>query len=235
MSFKLALLSSLPAVAFAACTPQVDGNYQGQTLATLSGSLTSTAAAATADADVSVVWGAYLGGLSLVGADTAAVTGAFPAAFQLSIFTPPTDDMLSDIDGVKYGVAYIVADAPGQATHTTTETWQGAEYDHVLVYLPATPPDGSAVAGFLHGTPSPGYHLYAVHRLTDTERTALFACITDLHNQVAEMGRMETTQEIYSTCGGLGEVDLHLADGDLDAPLTIDLTGHVDFNDLPQW
>jgi hypothetical protein len=234
MSFKLALLTSLPLASLAACTSQVDDHYQGEVLATLTGSVTSSATAP-ADADVAVVWGAYRGGLSLIGADAVEVQGSFPAQFELSIFTPPTDDMLSDIDGVKFGVAYIVADAPGRSTHTSTDSWLGAELAHVLVYLPATPPEGSAIAGMLRGTPAPGYHLYDVHQITDAERQALYACITELHNRVAQLGRMETLQEIYAECHGFGDAELHPAPLDLATPLDIGLGGTVDYNALPKW
>ncbi|MBA3396427.1 MAG: hypothetical protein H0T89_27600 [Deltaproteobacteria bacterium] len=233
MSLKIALVSSLSLLSVAACDSQVDGEHQGTVLATLTGSVRTAQPVATASAEVAVVWVVESGGYSLIGADTVEVEGSFPAQFQLSIFTPPSDDMLIDWEGMKFGVAYIVAGPAGNPDHTVTDSWLGAELGRVLVYLPETPPLGSAVAGFLRGTPAPGFHLYDVHRLTEAERQDRFDCISDLFN--ADNSHMPTREEMYAACGGTGRDELSMAASDLATPLDIELVDRVDFNDLPQW
>ncbi|MDQ3369866.1 MAG: hypothetical protein M3680_30985 [Myxococcota bacterium] len=235
MSIQLTLVSSLSLLSLGACASQVDGGDQGTALATLSGSVQiSPLAPPPPPAEVAVVWVVPSGGPSSVGADTVEVAGSFPAQFELSIYIPPTPDMLTELDGDAFGIGYIVAGEVGSPDHTDSAGWLGAELDQVLVYLPATPPAGSALSGFLRGTPAPGFHLYDVRRLTETERQARFQCISDIFNANPNAG-MPTLKQIYVDCGGSGSDELSLATGDLAAPLSIQIVDNVDVNDLPQW
>jgi len=225
----LTLVFAVSVVPLVACDAQVDSSHQGNPLATLSGSLTTTSATPSADAEVSVVWGVQSGGLSLVGADSVEVEGSFPAAFELSIFEPPTEEMLGELDGTRFGLAYIVAGWDGGAG--LEDPWLGAELAHVLVYLVDSPAADSELALLLRGSPTPGYHLYDAHQLTEEETEARNQCVSDLFN--ADNSHMPTTQEMFAACGGARAVDLFPAENDLETPLSVELLDGVDINDLP--
>jgi hypothetical protein len=217
-------------VAVAACGTQVDGDHQGEVLARLQGTMHSSAPSESVQADVSVVWVVGSGGTSFVGADHVEVDGTLPSNFTLKVFTPPTDDMMFDWDGVKFGTAYIASNPPGEDPQAW-QGWLGAEMDHVLVYLPVSPPVGSDVAALLRGTPSAGFHLYNVHQITEPERQQRLACYNTL-------GFGASLSQVFATCGGTANDDLIPADDDLDTQLSIDIVpqfGLDEFNALPAW
>lgn len=219
----------------AACDAQVDGDHQGEVLATLEGTMHTSASTPTSIAiDVSVVWVIGSGGTSFVGSDHVEVQGSLPSNFSLSVFSPPSDDVLSDWDGIKFGAA-LVAVGPAGEDPTRWQAWRGVEYDRVLVYLPEAPPAGSAVAGLLHGTPTAGFHLYDVRRLTEAERQERLACGTQLY---LDLGYMPSRAEMFAACGGDSNDDLTLAADDLDTQLSIEIIdqfGLDEFNALPMW
>lgn len=218
------------AVAVAACGTQVDGDHQGNVLARLQGTMHSTEPDRSVQADVSVVWVIGSGGTSFVGADHVEVEGTLPSNFTLSVFMPPSDEMMWDWEGVRFGTAYVAANPPGEDPQAW-QRWLGAEMDHVLVYLPAPPPADSNVAALLRGTPSAGFHLYRVHHITEAERQERLACRNTL-------GFEATLSEVFTACGGTANDDLILADDDLDTPLSIGIVpefGLDEFNALPAW
>jgi hypothetical protein len=227
-------LSPLFLLAVAACDSQVDGEHQGQVLATLEGTMQSQAAPSSIAIDVSVVWVIGSGGTSFVGSDKVEVEGTLPSSFSLSIFTPPTDDVMSDWDGIKFGAA-LVAVSPAGVDAEEWQQWRGVENDRVLIYLPEAPPAGSAVAGLLGGTPSAGFHLYDVRRLTEAERQQRLDCVTQLYHM---LGYMPSRAEIFNACVGSGSDELTIAADDLETQLSIDIIdqfGLDEFNALPRW
>ena len=227
-------LSIVVLVAAGGCASQVDGTHQGQVLASLEGTMQTAQSGSPITVDVSVVWVIGSGGTSFVGADKVQVTGSLPSNFSLSIFNPPLDAVMSVWDGVKFGAALVTVEPTGVDPHEW-QMWRGVENDHLLIYLPVTPPAGSAVAGLLHGTPTAGFHLYDVRRLTEAERQQRLACITQASGG---LGHMITRSEILAACGGDGHDELSLAAKDLDTQLSIQIIGQFgldQFNALPSW
>ncbi len=217
--------------ALTACGAQVDGDHQGQVLARLQGTMHSAdEPGRSVEADISVTWVIGSGGTSFVGADHVEVEGTLPSNFALSVFTPPSEDTMWDWDGVKFATAYIVSNPPGEDPQEW-QGWLGADLDHVLVYLPATPPAGSDVAALLRGTPAPGFHVYDVHHVTEAERQERLGCANTL-------GFEASLTEVIETCGGTANDDLLPSATDLDTLLSIGVVssfGLDEFNALPAW
>jgi hypothetical protein len=227
-------LSAIMVLVIGACDAQVDSDHQGQVLATLDGTMQTTHAAQTIEVDVSVVWVIGSGGTSFVGADKVEVQGSLPSNFSLSIFTPPTDDLMTEWDGIKFGAAFVAVSPAGVDPHEW-QRWRGVENDHVLVYLPEAPPAGSDVAALLHGTTSAGFHLYDVRKLTEAERQQRLDCFNQLYHS---LGHEPALAEVVDTCGGTANDDLTLAADDLDTRLSIQIVdqfGLDEFNALPSW
>ena len=222
-------LAPLLLISLVACDAQVDGDHQGTVLAELEGTMHAQQTGSVR-ADVSIAWVIGSGGVSFVGADHVAVEGTLPSNFQLSVFTPPADDMMFDWDGIKFGTAFIVANPPGEDPQQW-QKWLGADMNHVLVYLPATPPPGSDVAAVLRGSPAPGFHIYDVRRITETERQQRLQCQTQL-------GIGASLDQVFTTCGGTANDDLIPSAADLDELLSIEVVsefGLDEFNALPSW
>jgi hypothetical protein len=228
MSRLLALALALPT---AACASQVDSTHQGTPLAEIGGTVRNTRTLPVDQgAEVVVVWGNSSGDPDLTGADSVEVQGSFPAQFTLSIYEPPEDVLLNNWNGTKVGVAYIVAGVPGTDYSNDHGTGiLGIDVDHLLVYLPAAVPTGSDASYILHGTPGPGFHLYAVHKLTDAEKQTRQACIDGL-------GANGTIANIFTTCGGFAPFDDFVPmDTDLATPLDIELIDDLGSVDIPNW
>lgn len=227
-------LTTLLLLTVAACDSQVDGDHQGQILAELQGDMHTSTTQTSATADVSVVWTIGSGGTSFVGADKAEVEGMLPNHFTLTVFTTPTDDVMKDWDGEKFGAA-IIAAGPQGVSAQEWQQWLGVDNNHVLVYVPAKPVAGGTLAGILHGQPEPGYHLYDVKRLTDAEVQQHYDCITQF---LQTNHREPTTAEIFNLCGGDGHDELWPSADDLETVLDINVVadfGIPEFNELPSW
>lgn len=155
---KLALVFALAPLVACATQPQ-----EGTALAELSGQVRNerTLPITNATTDVALVWVNSSGTPDVSTTASVQVSGTAPTQFQLSIYDAPTDAFLNDWDGVKVGIAYIVAYDPAQAMI-------GIDEAHVLVYVPQDVPAGSAAAGLLHSTPSAGFHVYGVQKQVDT-------------------------------------------------------------------
>lgn len=231
MSLKLCSLLVVLAP-LAACDSQVDGDHQGDALATISGSVRNTRSAPIPDSEVVVVWQNSSGSPDLTGADSVDVAGSFPAQFALSIYTPPDAALLNDWDGVKVGVAYIVAGVPGTdySDDNAVETGLlGMEVDHLLVYVPEAVPAGSQASIILRGTPAAGFHLYSVRKLTEAEQDARAACVDGL-------GAGATLSQVFTQCGGFSAFDDFVPTAtDLATPLSIDLVDDISQIDVPEW
>jgi hypothetical protein len=229
MSLKLCSLFALASLA--ACSSQVDGDHQGDALATVKGSVRNARTMTVPSAEVALVWVNSSGSPDLVGGDAVDVAGNFPAEFSLSIYTPPAAELINNWNGVGVGVAYIVAGAEG-LDYTDEEALEegllGMDVDHLLVYLPAAVPAGSPASIVLRGTPSAGFHIYNVHKLTDAESEARQQCIDALGNPSAE--------EMYSQCGGSASFDDFVPSAtDLATPLEIELVDDISEIDVPNW
>jgi hypothetical protein len=216
----------------AACDSQVDSNHHGTALASLSGTVRNTRTKPTDSSEVVVVWENTSGSPDIAGADSVGVDGSFPAQFQLSIYEPPDPRLINNWNGVKVGVAFIVAGVPGTDWSKDTSVMEGMlgmEVDHLLVYLPQDIPAGNDVSYLLRGTPSKGFHIYGVHKLTDAEKATRSACIEAL-------GPRPPIALEYTQCGGSAIFDDFVPlDTDLATPLNIDLLDDPSTIDPPNW
>lgn len=221
-------LFSLAILAFAACDSQVDGDHQGTPLAQIGGSVRNTRTLPTGDAEVAVLWHNSSGSPDIVAADSVEVEGSFPANFTLSIFEPPADALLNDFNGVKVGVAYIFAGELGADYNEDGAGILGAEDDHLLVYVPDGVPAGSDASYILHGTPTPGFHIYNMHKLTEQDQTDRQACVDVL----GDAG----IPEIFEECGGFPSFDDFVpTTTDLSTPLDVELIDDLSDLELPNW
>lgn len=223
---SLVLFASL----LAACDSQVDGDHQGTPLAQIGGSVRNTRTLPTGDAEVVVVWQNSSGSPDIVAADSVEVEGSFPAQFTLSIFEPPADALLNNFNGVKVGVAYIVAGEVG-ADYSDDDGAGilGAEENHLLVYLPEAVPAGTDASYILHGTPAAGFHIYNMHKLTDQEQDDRRACQETLPQDAG-------IPEIFEQCGGFPSFDDFVPlDTDLATPLDVELIDDLSDLELPNW
>lgn len=216
----------------AACASQADSSYQGEALARIGGEVhNARTKPIVAGAEVAVLWHKTSGSPDLAAAESVEVEGSFPAHFTLSFFAPPADALLNDWDGVKVGVAYIVAGTPG-ADYTGEDSGAsilGAEADHLLVYLPAAVPAGSDASYILDGTPAAGFHVYGVHKLTTAEQDLRQSCVEGL-------GEAATVSAVFTTCGGFAPFDDFVPSAlDLATPLDIELVDDPDTIVVPNW
>lgn len=222
---SLAILASL-----AACDSQVDADHQGTPLAKIGGSVRNTRTLPTGDAEVVVLWQNTSGSPDIVAADSVEVDGSFPANFTLSIFEPPADTLLNDFNGVKVGVAYIVAGELGTSYDSDDGAGVlGAEENHLLVYLPEAVPAGSDASYILHGEPAAGFHIYNMHKLSEQEETDRAACRDTL-------GDSAGIPELFETCGGFPSFDDFVpTTTDLATPLDVELIDDLSDLELPNW
>lgn len=217
----------------AACGSQADGDFQGEVLATLGGSLRSVRASPLPDPEVAVVWTqrSKMGGL--VGAEKVSASGLFPQ-FTIEIFNPPPADILEELDGDLLAAAYVVVGSV-DTDYTSYTGWRGVDLDRMLVYLPQPTTPGSTLEGFLHGPQDAGFHIYAVHHLTPEEYQARLDCV----NAIPHPGRMLSEHDIYTVCGGAGRDELTATPGDLDTQLDGEIVeddGVIELiNKLPWW
>jgi hypothetical protein len=215
----------------AACDSQVDGDHNGTPLAKLEGTVQNLRTAAITDAEVALVWENTSGSPDIAGGDSVEVEGNFPAAFKLSLYEPPPDALLNDLQDSRMGVAYIFAGVIG--TDYSSEEAAGAgilgmDPDHLLVYLPEDTVPGSIVSTILRGTPSAGFHIYNVGHLTEAEVEQRQTC-------EAALPAGSTIQVVFDTCGGVGFDDFLPAPADLNTPLQVDLVDDLELLDVPNW
>lgn len=217
----------------AACDAQVDGDHKGEVLASIEGALTSMRASPLPEPEVAIVWAKLSMMNGLVGAERVAAEGLFPQ-FQLSIYSPPPDDQLDDLDGELYGVGLVAVGTEG-TDYTRHTDWRGVDFNRVVVYLPEDTKPDKTLGAFLHGPQTKGFHVYDVHRLTEAERQQRLACV----NMIPSNGGMLTTYEIYSKCGGAGRDELTVAPLDLDQLFDIEVIEDADIVELinrsPRW
>ena len=218
-----------------ACASQVDGDNQGTPLATFHGNVSSQRTATPTAADVAVIWRDWMGP-GLIAGGIEPVQGNFPAEFELAMYVPPPANVINHDTGedVGFAVAYIEAVEPGQ----TEFLWPapqslGADFEHLLVYVPADVPAGSFPALLLHDTPSAGFHLYGVRQLAQDEKNARWTCMAGLPVPW-------TWRDAVLQCGGAGgytiNVDFVPLPADLATPLSVKLVDEdALLRDFPTW
>lgn len=135
-----ALLASL--LPLGACDPLTGPDYPGEPMLTLSGEVSSALEAGEAPDGirVAIVWvaGEASGGKFPV-ADSAEVSGEFPASFTLNVYHPPEEPSLLTLDaGGRVGIGFIVALPEDAALGDAIELEQmlGVSNRHVVIYAP---------------------------------------------------------------------------------------------------
>ena len=218
MTTKLLLLL-LP---LAACASQVDGDNQGEVIATMRGALTSSRSSPLPSPEVSLVWLKPSEMSRISGAEHVDAKGLI-SQFTLDIYSPPPDDILETnamLENRPFGMGLVVVGSQG-SDFTQMTNWRGADLDHMLLYFPETPPEDSVLTAFLHGPGSPtkGFHLYTVTRLTEAERQQRLDCV----NSMPISGMNLDWAAIFRQCRGAGNDELDPAPQDLDTVLSADV------------
>lgn len=209
------LLVLLP---LAACASQVDGDHQGEVIATMHGSLTSTRTSPLPSPEVSLVWLKPSEMSRIAGAEHVEAEGLV-SQFTLSVYSPPPDDILETnaiLENRAIGMGLVVVGSKDSDFTSKTE-WRGADLDHMLMYLPEAPPADSVLTAFLHEptAPTAGFHLYTVKRLTEAERQERLDCL----NGLPHAGMTLDWARIFSECRGAGNDELDPAPDGLDTLL----------------
>ncbi len=182
------------AISLTACGTQVDGGYHGEPLASVKGTLTSSAATPPTSADVVLYWvadeGMGEGDYSVT--ERASVTGSFPASFELDVFAPPPARALIDVRQrpenrdleLNIGVAYVLAARSGAEVGggegPDFENVLGGAESNLLVYLDRDIPADSRIARMLHGVTTQGYHLMRTEPVDPEPHNA---CIEELNGR----------------------------------------------------
>jgi hypothetical protein len=218
MTSKLLLLI----VPLAACASQVDGDNQGEVIATMRGALTSSRTSPLPSPEVSLVWLKPSEMSRISGAEHVDAEGLV-SQFTLSVYSPPPDDILemnATLDNILFGMGLVVVGSTTTDFTKMTE-WRGADLDHMLLYFPEAPPADSVLTAFLHGpgAPTKGFHLYSVTRLTEAERQQRLACV----NAMPQNGMTLDWVKIFRDCRGAGNDELDPSPDDLDTLLTADV------------
>ncbi len=149
-------MRSLVLLAVAACDPLAGTDYVGEPLFTLGGTLSAPDDQV---GGVALVWQDPRGAGG-PGVATTAVPVAleFPAAFHVSIPTPPPAAARFTLDGVELAEAYVYAVVDPSAARPAP---RGLARGHVLIFASSDVPPGSAAAAYLGGPVAAGYHLRA--------------------------------------------------------------------------
>lgn len=234
---RLALLTGMrsllvAAALLAACDSQVDGDHQGEVLATLEGALRSERAVPLPDPEVAIVWAQNSMMGNLVGAETVEAEGLFPN-FTLSVFSPPPDAVLEEIDGEHYAIGFVVVGSVGTDYRVHTN-WHGVDYDRIVIYLPEDTAVEGTLGYLLHGAQPAGFHVYTVKNLTEPERQAKLDCIN-----MRAQGSMISSHDMFKYCGGNSGDEIYPAPADLETQFDIAIVEDASIIDLinnqPRW
>lgn len=151
-------------LAVASCDPLASTDYVGEPMFTLAGTLSSPDDRV---GGVALLW-QDPHGAGGPGIATTAVPVAleFPAAFRVSIPTPPPAVARFEIDNIELAEAYVHAIVDPAAARPEP---RGLARTHVLVFASSDVPAGSGAAAYLGGPLAAGYHLRA-YVATETPR-----------------------------------------------------------------
>ncbi len=161
-------------VLLAACDPLAGGDYVGEPLFILEGTLSAPDDRV---GGVALLW-QDPSGAGGPGVETTAVPVAlaFPAAFKVSIPAPPPPAVRFELDGISLAEAYVYAVVDPAAERPEP---RGLARTHVVVFAASEVPEGSAAAAYLGGPLAAGYHLrsYAPVATPRAQATLIERCI----------------------------------------------------------
>lgn len=154
----------------AGCDGLVDASYRGETLAEVAGDVVLAKAGAMPDAEVVLLWMRTSNDDALAG-ERVHLSAAFPARFELSIYTPPPDAAFNRFDGdgaggARLALGFVAAVRAGAALNATAtadpDDLLGVAQRHVLAYVDADVREGTVTADLLNDTLVGGFHLMEV-------------------------------------------------------------------------
>lgn len=167
------------------CEGVNDGEYLGEALLSLEGTVTNQRSQTPNGAEVVLFWGSSNDDTLYYG-ETANVQGTFPASFTLDIFTPPPDAYLREIPGTngnRAAGATISAWATDQVPSGATPPFDvpesgiipgllGLDVEHFLLYVEQDIPAGTVENiifeqsdRFVSNGLSAGFHVLDIVRL----------------------------------------------------------------------
>lgn len=199
------LLSFCLAALISCGDPLVEGDYRGQPLISLSGTIRvndSLSAEEAATVRVALLW---IGAGQQEDLTQARSESAFPARYTLDVFTPPPARAmreLTDRDGL-YALARIVLylDADGDERLGARESMVGASPDQVLTYFTS-----SETTSLVSGSLRTGYQVMALRscddRLTDKAMLANVPTV-DAVDLVLEAGVIQGLSDL--DCDSIGD------------------------------
>ncbi len=195
-------------LALAACDSQMGPDYEGEALATITGSVHTTASSAPSDLEAFLVWNNSSGSPDTVTGQSVAVDGNFPSTFELNIFTPPPQTALNYFPNEGHiGVAFITALPVG--TELDTEDEPSGPFaiseDYMLVYVQEDILPGSSSEEFLGEALPAGFYIMDVIDVDDP------ACPGDLFD-----------------C-------LRRAPDGMDTEIDLNVTDDIESIDVPNW
>jgi hypothetical protein len=224
----LTMIATL-AVGAAACDAQNDGNYQGEPLTTVRGTIVNgDPSAIPPDAELAIVWTILVDGVDANGkplphsdsvAEKITVSPTFPSSFEFDVHLPPPPDAIRDVYGIDtpLAVGSLVVFKKGAVSSGALDeaTFQAnflASADKVLLYVP------QAVSGwattYLGGVSAPGYYLMGTQIIEGDAGLQRYQ----------ECQATAPTPKLASTCGGGTTAAFNVAESDPEShPVTITL------------
>lgn len=217
-------------LALIACDARSDGNYAGDPLFSLTGTVENQLSSTPEDVQLFLVWqGLEEKPAAVVPLD---VHPTFPARFRLDVLEPP--DVFGredeDLPHLINASGNVIAARPGTEFHTDVY-WRdepgvlGGDPRHFLYYLREDLVDPVSTAIF-HGPLTAGFHLMDIKCLTPEHRQQIRDCIATFPTPHPDNG------PIWDKCG-LANADLNwqqVAPADLATQLTVEL-----MDDVPGW
>lgn len=222
-----AWLALLTTSGIAACDARTDGDYAGEAMFSLRGTVHNRRAATPEDVKLYLLWaGAQTGNLAV---DLHAKNLEFPARFKLDVFEPP--DVFGDAPPGSATFAKVVAALP-DTDFGGPDDWPldpatpaagivGLDPRTSIYFFTQDVPAGSYMAGYLHQPVRRGFHLVVNRCVGPARQAELTACIAKYPPVPRSF---EDTVAILADCGTLWPDSWHeIPAGDLNTEVTVEL------------
>jgi hypothetical protein len=224
MARPLAAASALALATLTACDAL--GPYPGEPRAELTVTITDTRVVPSRPIFLGVSWFLNPYGHEVTDPEVK-LMDALPATIPLRIYkTPPLTELRGDAlpTEFKLGVGVLIAwvdDDPEMPL-------RGMDRDHYVIFAPSDVPAGSFASKLLHGTPGPGFHIYAPRQLAAGEADDRQRCYFE-HPE-------PTWEVLYEKCGGHPAYqEIHPVPTGLATPLSIEVSDFIESLDELLW
>lgn len=198
--WTLSMFSLTSTLTAAGCASQVDSDYPGESLATLSGMIINERSLPTPAAHASVFWIVEPGEgeNGFLHGDTIEVSGDFPAQFTLDLFDLPPEQALedatatnpsapADLPRVAIGMIAVTDRSPEQigdihpdgtesADEAQLQAFLGVAEGYILMYSEAPSPAWTSKSGEHITALAAGYNLVEIVRPTPEQYDAATQC-----------------------------------------------------------